>query len=860
MAAITYDMHRRVRVAERIVENKRALQTSAPNYDATSAAKRLARMMEAAEAGEFMGAESLREDNRRLYQAQHETDGPGIHGRDGIPEDNGVPNLPKSFLEPTQFDIPQPPGPRLDMGGPGIPSWYAYIDTGTPGAGLPEKALSSSGQESSLNQQMRDLLSCGRPIDAAQIFLEGHAASLGGISSERKELAVQAFFVNCREGNVYIARNVFERLEEVDMVSPEMWKALMFALAKGGSVESTAALYSQYRLKFPLPPEMVDIVLRCLLESQRLTTAKWVLMRNLHVDRDCGLCGAYLTGLWKKTRSIELINGQLKNLLITLPRLGKVPTDKLFNPVIKAYVEFGRFGDAEALVNDMVTSYGLPLSCRTMGLLLYGKALQYDWASVEAGLEKMHEVHLTRRKRDFVQIFDRLFLEYWVAHSGTEIRDFLFRCIDKFNIVPDRVLYKHILEAFVEKGNLDMISELSNIAEERSWKVRINEEEFLQVLRSRRLALEGGPVGFWQMLQAARLRHGQAATSQHILGYDQRSFPSAEVNKMPFTESPMAWYQRSLQEITPSKPVDQYLKLHKQMAHYIHSGKLVEALKCYHGAKRAGFHLKHVHVELAVIATLLEHGLSAARELINSEWEDIGGSSKFFPDLFYQLLQVHERNETKQIKRAVLRFYHICMTHKNLTVKHHLTVAISRRLIFLKKSDIALDLLATVYTSRYRDAAKFNGVFMKMFARAFSELHNPGGIRWAILSALAQSGTITWDLVVEVRRILGVLHRSMNALSSPEKTEQLEYLDHIAMLLEKKSEGDTSALEFQIDPDKRRSTQQNQPGAVDERKLFKKEDIRETLETWNENRELEAVLQASSTGQKANPGSKKRAT
>lgn len=267
--------------------------------------------------------------------------------------------------------------------------------------------------------------------------------------------------------------------------------------------------------------------------------------------------------------------------------------------------------------------------------------------------------------------------------------------------------------------------------------------------------------------------------------------------------------------------------------------------------------MKNVHVELAVISTLLEHGLAAARELIKSEWENVERASKFVPDLFYQLLQVHERNETKQVKKAVLRFYHICMTHKNLTVKHHLTVAMSRRLIFLKKSDIALDLLATVYTSRYRDAAKFSGVFMKMFARAFAELQNLAGIRWTTLSALAQSRTITWDLVVEIRRILGVLHRSVNASSSPEKTEQLEYLDHIAMLLEKKSEGDTSVSELHIDPDKR---QQSQPRTGDERRLFKKEDIRETLETWSEVQELEAVLQTGSPGQMASLGSKTRTT
>ena len=843
LAAITYDMHRRVRVAERIVENKRALQTSAPNYDAASAAKRLSRMMEAAEAGEFMGAESVREDSRRVNRTRHESIDPGIHGggRAGV-TDGGreLPNLPDSLLEPTPFGIPQAPGPRLDIGGSGMPSGSGEIKTRTPSAKPAEK------REPSLTEKMHDLLSRGRPIDAAEIFLEGHAATLDGISSERKELAVQAFFVNCRQGNVYVARAVFKRLEEVDTVSVDMWKTLMLALAKRGSIESTAALYSQYRLKFPLPPEMVDVVMRCLIESQRLTTAKWVLMRNLHIDRGCGLCGAYLAGLWKKTRSIELINGQLKNLLITLPRLGKMPTEKLFNPVIKAYVEFGRPRDAEALVHDMATNYGLPLSCRTMGLLLYSKALQSDWTGVEDGLEKMHKARLTRQKRDFIRIFDRLFLEYWVTHSGAEIRDFLFRGVDKFNIVPDQILYKHILEAFVEKGDMDMISELSNLAEERSWNIRVNEEEFLEVLRARRHALEDGPVGFWQMLQAARLRHGQAATSQHILGYDQMSFPSAEVNKMPFTQSPMPWYQRSLQEETPSKPVDQYLKLYRQMAQFIHSGRMPDALKSYRGAKIAGFRLKHIHGELALIATVLEHGISAARQFIDTEWKAMEEATRmgFVPDLFYKLLQIPEKNEAKQVKRAVLRFYHICLTHKNMIVKHHITSAVSRRLIIQKKPDIALDLLATIHLSRYRDAAKFDSVFLKMFARAFAELHSLAGIRWTILSGLARDDGVKWDFVVEIRRILGVLHRTAGPSPSPEKTEQLEYLDHIAVLLGKKSEGDTNMEELPIKTDKRPSPQQNkQPPSVNKDRLYKKEDIRETLETWVEDAELVAVLQ-----------------
>ncbi|KAJ6155713.1 hypothetical protein N7470_006279 [Penicillium chermesinum] len=59
-AAVSYDIHRRTRIAEQIIENKRTLRTSAPNYDATASARRITRMREAAEAGEFMGSASLK--------------------------------------------------------------------------------------------------------------------------------------------------------------------------------------------------------------------------------------------------------------------------------------------------------------------------------------------------------------------------------------------------------------------------------------------------------------------------------------------------------------------------------------------------------------------------------------------------------------------------------------------------------------------------------------------------------------------------------------------------------------------------------------------------------------------------------
>ncbi|RDH37530.1 MFS general substrate transporter [Aspergillus welwitschiae] len=745
VAAITYDVHRRVRVAERIVENKRALQTSAPNYDATSAARRLARMMEAAEAGEFMGLESLKEQDRKFREAQ------AVPARGDLQDQQ--PAAPaESYMDITRSKLIDSftPGqvPAKPTSAPDLPP---NLTRSTDALDRAKSALAHANQRTvedhekqtddaaqwhdSVTEEMQKFLHHGRPIDAAHLFLDAHPATVSGISTDRREVTVKTFYANCKEENVMVARNIFERLEDVDKVSPGMWKVLMFALARKGSIESVATIFTRYMHKFRVPPEMVDIVLRCLLESHRLTTAKWFLLRNLEVDRGCGLCGAYLAGLWKKTRSIELLNGQLKKILTILPRLGKEPTDKLFNPVIKAYVEFGRLADAEALVKDMTTKYGIPLRCRTKGLLVFGRALACDWEGVDAGLQQMHELKLTSRKYDFTPIFDRIFLEYWVSHSGDEIRDFVYRYIEKFQMVPDKILYKHILEAFVEKGDKEMVDEFVRFARERRWPNYINEQEFLEMLRKRRHALEEAPVGFWQMLQAARMKYGQAATSQQVLGYDQRSFPLAEVNLMPYTQDPLSWYQRTLQHMTPSRPVDQYQKLHKQMSHYMHVGKLTEALKCYENARNARFQFKQLHVELAVICTLLEEGVATG---------------------------------------------------------------------------------------------------------------NMHGMRWCILTALARGSALNRDFVIEARRVTGNLHRQLSSAEGSKDVsrdmEKAEYLSHAVELLEKKSQGDPQLWQLKTNPTVKKAGRRLLKRPLDERRLYKKAHLHETIEGWDEEYELEAVL------------------
>lgn len=825
-------------------------------YDATAAARRLGRMMEAAEAGEFMGIDSLEADDirprtRKTADTEHEgganhqpaSSGTSIEDTSSVTRSCNLldaaglnPHTRSGgkkgeSLAPKPFSTPEDSLERYKLRA-------SQLDLELGHSTTTATVTISHDHGLSIAEQMNGLLDEDRAIEAAQLFMDAFPSSVKQISSDVREVALQAFYMNCKQQNVFIARSIFARLDEINIVSLTMWKMLLFALAKKGCIESVSTLYLKYIDRFHIPPVLLDIVLRCLVESRRITEAKNLLFRNLKHDRDCGLCGVFLAGIWRKTRSIELLNTQLKKMVTILPRLEKRISDKLFNPVLKAYIEFGRLADAEAMANDMKTKYNIPLRCRTKGLLVYGRALNSDWEGVDQGLEEMYERGMTKKAtRDFIQVFDRIFLEYWISHSGTEVRRFVFHYVGKFNFQPDRVLYKHIIEAFIEKGDESMIADFNAMARERSWKIPMDQQQFLDTLRSRRLALEGSPVGFWQMFKAARSNHGRPASSQRILGYDQRSVPATDVNKMPFTGSPLPWYERLLSGLTPPRRADNYQKLSKQMEHFMHVGKMSEALDAFETAKRARLRMKQIHLELAMIATLLEKGPEEARAFMVLESQNVQELFTFYPEVFTLVMNCDDVSRGELVKAAVFRFYELCKTTKNLIVKHHITASASHRLILANKPDLALDLLASVYRSQYRRPADFTGVCMKMFIRAFANLGNIQGIRWCILTGMSRGNAVNHEFVVEVRRVLVTLKMPPDAASRAEK----EYFERVADMLEKKGQGDPEMLQIRGDPHKKRLSRQNR--RPNHRKaMFNQHDIVPTVESWDEEYELEAAL------------------
>ncbi|KAL4900192.1 hypothetical protein BDW74DRAFT_162263 [Aspergillus multicolor] len=820
VAAITYDVHRRVSVAERIVENKRALQTSAPRYDATSAARRISRMMDAAEAGEFAGLEAWKETEKQYNQKANIDITYDTKGSSGgsLPERaddantqatsdvatehatkpkyrkkifKGVELNPKPeiftevALQPRQLKskaVPpsQPPPPS-------VKAIYRVrqVDSEANTTTITCDIDSRLGEQLTLDQRLEGYIERGRYIDAAQIFLDEHPASNEWISIHRRQIVEQLFYLNCRQENVFIARSLFERLEEVDRVSPTMWKVLIVSLAKNGCIESATTVYLRYKDKFPLPGILLDVVLRCLIESRRLQAAKNLLFQNLEHDIECGLCGAYLSGLWKKARSIELLNGQFTKLLIMLRRLDKKPTFKIVHPMLKAYVDFGRFADAETLLHQMTVAYQIPLNVRLKGIMVYGKALQCDWEAVDQGLDEMQSLGLTESKRDFVRIFHRIFLEYWPVHSAAEIRQFLFRYIDKFDIVPDDILWGHILEAVVERGDMAMLHEFLAMAQQRRWKVATNQDDVLRVVNRRQTVLGGSPVGFWQMLHAARADNMRATASQQLLGLDQRT----EWRKPDITvatgfekaDDADTWFERTVDELTrPSRSVDDYQNLQTQMIHFMHSGKMAEALQAFQSAWESGFVLKPREVELALIARLLSQGLGAAQALLETEPKWV----PWLPIFFRQLKDINPSAESEYTQIAVFRFYRIRWARGTLMVTHNLTAATSARLIASNKSEMAIDLLVSVYKSKYGRLKRLDAVCMKMFMRAFAATENYRGVRWCILTALSRDSALSRDFLVEAQRVLGVMRRELVGVVMEDATSRLPELSAIDQLVE----------------------------------------------------------------------------
>jgi pentatricopeptide repeat protein len=808
VAAFTYDVHRRIRIAEKIIENKRTIHTTAPNYDATSAAKRLAVMVEAAEAGEFMGIESLKTSKQKATSGPEE---PGSSTpemkRDPYPKPKPMITLAKAHIRQKKSwsDPIKLFQHKRNVDGPSLARNNEILAI----EAIQAEHAQIRGQPP-LDSELRRLMSEELEITAANLFL-GATARLDVISWERRQIACHIFTANCIKGNIFIARTLFNRLNNISVVSEEMWATLMHLLAKEGHIDSVGVLYERFSSKFVVPTHLLEVILRCLIESKRLEEAKHLFHLRFKNDYNCGLCGAYLDGLWRKTRSIELLKSEFARILESLQSLGRKPTEKLFNPMVKAFVESGRYEEAEVLVQDMPTKYDVQPGSRTVGLIVYSRALNCDWDRVMDGLYAMHDAGFTKQKKDFALAFDRVFLEYYPTHTGEQTFDLLISCINEFEIVPDRVLHRHIIEAIVEKGTEEMLEAITEMATQRQWDTGIGDEQIATILKTRRLAMTNSPVGIWRMMQAAKDRQASSSSSQRILGTSSETWAVRGEKIAPIHAPAEESFSETVNNMVESRDASWYVPLHKRMEHYLNMGRPYDALGVYQHATNSGFVVRPLHLSLAVIASILEGktGLINARRMITSEWNywknvpTLRYSKRFTPWLpvFFQRVRQIDPSVVGRaglIKMAIFEYYTICNNTPGLKVKHFCAASYSQYLLKGGSPEIAVDLLTTIYQSRWKISHGFDQVLLKLLLRAFGELRNLKGVWWCILTVLSRQEAIKPEFVVEALSQMTSLDKAL-ADASSSTTQQLWTLHKAVEVLQAKSRGDEYWANLSVD-------------------------------------------------------------
>ncbi|PGH18299.1 hypothetical protein AJ79_00638 [Helicocarpus griseus UAMH5409] len=768
VGTITYDLHRRVQYAERIVQTKRSLQTSCPNYAGTGAAT-MSQMMEAAEAGEFLGLVGFKRKAaraRRLQQEQEEgladeARGEGAKAAEDKDGDTGISSESLEAADIASHDHLKPATSPLEAdklspdSSTRRPSRKAYDPDSEQTICVPE-----AFREKYQNLPPTD------PVLAVQRLLDerllGEAsvkflryATVDGIKHDAdamKDMGLHLLYTNLHRNRVAMAQKIFYYyFGEKGMLSAPLWEILMLAYWRNGRYETLSTLYLDYANKFELSPAMLRVVLKSLLICHRLSAAKALLFKHIQNDKACGACGIYLEKLWQRTRSIVLVESQFRKLLDTLATHKIAPTKRLFDPLLMAYVEFGMYDKADLLVATMQDVYNIKLEHRTLGLVAYGKALKCDWEGVKQVMVKMHELNIpSEHSRMFAHVFHRVFLEFWVANPGYAVYEFVFDAINNFGLAPDKLLFEQIVKAFIQKGTVEMVEELLQTAEAKNWNVKLERAYFMGLLQEARLSAKCSPAGLWRMFRATEQKFAYAAASRQVLGYDTTSFPVDDSEKKPNSEETAAMWRRAMTMPESSRHLRQFTPLHVQMMHFINVGKTHLALTSFRDASKSGMVMKHLHLNLAVTASILMNGDTRDAKAILEEFKALQAPGRPVPPLFFQgVMRATALDETEALKMAVFNYYAI-LEQKLLPIKHMATNCLAGRLCLVGNHSAVLDIFRTVNKSKYAVFTPFDSVSLQYLVRAFARTGNFKGVRWAIFTALNRPSALGKRLIDEV--------------------------------------------------------------------------------------------------------------
>lgn len=809
VAAISYEVNRRVRVAEHLVDQKRNLEATCPNYNAFGRGTAVDRMMEAAEAGEFAGLESMRKGEpfvggqARSIHTRVPNPAAGTHtssqqirtiaSTQEIPDPPlpGVNPLNPDWAEPSSGGNTQPTTARTrhaKFGRQRKPKTYGTFEFRTAGADREHRLI-----------EALDLWARNKPIEASERLWGFQHNGSKTIPQSAKDLCLDLFDANMKEGNIFIAVKNFNWLADNAEVTQDLWEALISGFANLKSYETLATTYLRFSGQFTLSPSLRTTVIRALTDSYRLQEAQKFV--NDHITAPGGhiLCTLYLSQLWKKSHSADIVETEFEDIITAFREHGIPLEEGLFLPLMRAYVESGFHEKAYSLIEAMEKTHGINITSASIGLVAYSKALKSDWQGVEKIFQEIYDLGLDQDSPvPLDRNFDRIFLEYYLAHTGQEIRDFVFRAIERYGIKIENVLFRHVIMAFIQKGTPAMVEELITVAEERSWRTNITKEAFLRVLQEHRLSCETSDVGLWRMLRASQDKRGRASGSQRLLGFDKNSFPYDDAFKLPGTDETTTWWRKANHIPEASKKLDNFVALFKRMLHSVQTGHVGEAVSLFQGAKAAGKVMKQPHIELATVASIVHQGsIEEAKAIIEDARNGFEGpEKKRMENFFRQMLKASSKE--RLLKVAVLHYYKI-LDRQSCPIKHHFASSACAVLVKSGKPKAALRLFRAINKRKVECNTPFDSVAVTIIARAAAHTGNLKALRWAIITALHRPSAISRSLVAEVYSLLAMLkHKAV----SPDLVEdfklQLDDLNYMVTVLERKEAIDNKPFKNQV--------------------------------------------------------------
>ncbi|KAI5300254.1 hypothetical protein KEM56_002610, partial [Ascosphaera pollenicola] len=765
LALVSYDIHRKTKIAEQIIDQKNQLQASCPNYRVREPVKR--KYASVADFAELpSAAENLPYQPVTQYTGQVEDTVDSSKIATAAPEPITASQSPQPQDQTSGSDASQSATPHTSRA-PFSRSFNYHLDKNEltiqsiARSRLAEFSLRYADKNDFilLDARIHRLLREGKVIEATQNFLDLYVASPKFSRESRREAAVTLFYANLKDDNVFLARSIFESLEKHFAVTPALWELMILALGKEGRSEGIAELYTRYEHMFNLPKNLSVLVIRALLDTYRIEDAKKFAHRYVYRDDDCAVTGLYLLGVWKVSHKVEMVEAQFTQFVNIFKKRRRLVAEKLFEPMLKAYIEGGHEEQAAELIRAMTNEFGVPPGLRTMGLIAYSKALECDWDAVEADIKAIYASGVADlHPHKFNKIFHRIFLEYSVANSGKRIFDFVMMGVNECGIRPDQVLFEQIIKTLIERGTKEMVGAVLEIAQEKSWDVTFDKEDFLNKIRASRLSVELSGYGLWNMYRAQKQKDSYASLSNRVLGYDISNIPLNEAYQLPWNHQPVQWWRNAMRFRDPKKPLNQFLPLHAQMLHFIQAGKTNQALSLYRLAKDSGFIVKRMHVELAMTASIVEEeGIRGAKDILEEEHtlRGFGFGSPVTPIYLQQIMDVRPNEITRAdaLKLAVFGFYNL-LERKLLPFRHNFAAKVSSEMIRRNEVGLALELLRTVCRSRYGAMVPFDDATVKILVRGFAHAGNLKGVRWAILTAMGRPVILTRQLVTEILRVL----------------------------------------------------------------------------------------------------------